>query len=185
MSEKIHPTAIISPQAHLDPSVEVGPYCVIGPHVKISQGSRLMSHVVVEGWTEIGKYNTIYPFCVLGAVPQDLKYGGEETYLRIGDNNTIRESVTMNLGTSQGGGETVVGNDNLIMAYTHLGHDCRIGNQVVLSNSAGLAGHVTVEDHAILGGMVGVTQYIRIGTYAYVVGKTALEKDIPPYCIGY
>src|SRR4051794_31700475 len=124
----IHPTSQVHPEAQIDSTVEIGPWCIVGPHVKIGAGTRLLSHVVIEGWTEIGENNSIYPFAVLGAIPQDLKYKGEPTRLKIGNHNTIRESVTLNLGTVQGGGLTQVGDHCLLMAYTHLGHDCIIGN---------------------------------------------------------
>jgi UDP-N-acetylglucosamine acyltransferase len=179
----IHPTSIIHPGAEIHPSVEVGPWCTIGPHVKIGEGTKLMSHVVIEGWTEIGKDNQIYPFSVLGAIPQDLKYKGEPTQLIIGDHNTIRESVTMNLGTVQGGGITSVGNHNLIMAYTHFGHDCRIGNHCILANYAGLAGHVIFDDYVTIAGMTGISPFVRVGAYAYIAGQSGVEKDIPPYSI--
>ncbi len=179
----IHPSSFVHPEAQIDPSVEIGPFCTIGPHVKIGARTRLMSHIVLDGWTEIGEENEIFPFCVLGAIPQDLKYRGEATHLIIGNKNTIRESVTMNLGTVQGGGVTRVGNDCLIMAYTHLGHDCIIGNHCIIANYGGLAGHVVVEDHAILGGMVGVSQFVRVGAYAYVGGSSSLERDVPPFCL--
>lgn len=179
----IHPTAIVDSRAELDPSVEVGPWCVIGPHVKIKKGTQLKSHVVVEGWTEIGEENVIFPFAVLGAVPQDLKYKGEPTRLIIGDRNRIRESVTMNLGTVQGGGMTKIGNDCLLMGYTHLGHDCILGDHVIVANYGGLAGHVEIGDYAILGGMVGVSQFVRVGAHAYIGGQSGLERDVPPFTI--
>lgn len=179
----IHPTAIVHPEARLDPSVEVGPYCVVGPHVRIGKGTRLLSHVVVEGWTEIGEDNVFFPFAVIGAVPQDLKYKGEETKVIIGSRNKIRESVTINLGTVGGGGKTQLGDDNLLMAYTHLGHDCIVGNHVIIANNGGLAGHVTVEDHANIGGMVGVSQFIRVGAYSYTAGQSGVDKDVPPFAI--
>jgi UDP-N-acetylglucosamine acyltransferase len=183
MSTKIHPTAIVDSRAELDSSVEVGPFCVIGPSVKIKKGTRLLSHVVVEGCTEIGEDNSIYQFSVLGGVPQDLKYKGEKTKLIIGNRNTIRESVTLNLGTIQAGGETRVGDDNLIMAYCHLGHDCVVGNHCIIANYGGLAGHVTLEDYVTLTGMVGVSQFVRVGTHAYIGGQSGLERDVPPYVI--
>lgn len=179
----IHPTAIIHPQAQLHPSVEVGPWCTVGANVKMGRGTKLLSHVVVEGWTTIGEDNLFFPFSVIGAVPQDLKYKGEPTELIIGDRNTIRESVTFNLGTVQGGGKTVVGNDCLIMAYTHLGHDCIVGNHCIISNYGGLAGHVILEDHTIIGGMCGISQFVRIGAYSYIGGSSGLERDVPPYTI--
>jgi UDP-N-acetylglucosamine acyltransferase len=139
--------------------------------------------VVVEGWTEMGDNNVVYPFAVLGARPQDLKYKGEPTKLIIGNNNTIRESVTLNLGTVQGGGETRVGNNTLLMAYTHLGHDCIVGNNCIIANYGGLAGHVIVEDYASIGGMVGISQYVRVGAYSYIAGQSGLERDVPPFTI--
>ena len=179
----IHPTAIIDKRAELDPSVEVGPYCLIGPNVKVGKGTRLMSHVVLDGWTRIGEDNVIFPFAVLGAVPQDLKYKGEKTDLIIGNRNTIRESVTMNLGTTQAGGKTQLGDDNLVMAYSHFGHDCIVGNHCIIANYGGLAGHVTLEDYVTLGGQVGISPFSRVGTHSYVVGQTGIEKDVPPFTI--
>lgn len=179
----IHPTAIVAKEAELDPSVEVGPWCTIGPKVKIGKGTKLISHVVIEGRTTLGEGNVIFPFAVLGAAPQDLKYKGEDTELILGNNNRIRESVTLNLGTVQGGGKTVVGNDCLLMAYTHLGHDCMLGNHVIIANCGALAGHVTVEDYAILGGMTAVTQFARLGAHCYIGGQSGLERDVPPFTI--
>lgn len=179
----IHPTAIVDRGAELDPSVEVGPWCTIGPHVKIGKGTRLVSHVVLDGWTRIGEGNLIYPFSVLGAVPQDLKYKGERTELIIGNRNTIRESVTMNLGTVGGGGVTQVGDDSLFMAYSHVGHDTIVGNHVIIANTVALAGHVTIQDYVTVGGISGVAQFMRIGAHAYVTALTGVEKDIPPYSI--
>ena len=179
----IHPTAVVHPEAKVDSSVQIGPWCTVGPHAKIGAGTRLISHVVVDGWTTIGRDNTFFPFSVIGAVPQDLKYKGEPTELIIGDKNTIRENVTLNLGTVQGGGKTVIGNGNLLMAYTHLGHDCIIGNGCILANYAGLAGHVTLEDHVTIGGMTGVSQFVRVGSHAYIGGQSGLEKDVPPFSI--
>ena len=182
----IHSTSIIDPKAEIDSSVEIGPYCTIGPNVKIGKNTKLKSHVVIEGWTTIGENNTFYPFSVIGAVPQDLKYRGERTELIIGNGNTIRESVTMNLGTVQGGGITRLGDKNLVMAYVHFGHDCRVGNETVLANNVGLAGHVIIEDFAIIGGQSGVSQFVRIGAHTYIGGQCGIERDIPPftYCVG-
>ncbi|MGE0615359.1 MAG: acyl-ACP--UDP-N-acetylglucosamine O-acyltransferase [Bacteriovoracia bacterium] len=179
----IHPTAIIAQGAELHASVEVGPYCVIGPNVKIAKGTKLMSHVVVEGWTTIGEDNVIYPFSVLGAIPQDLKYQGERTTLIIGNKNMIREAVTLNLGTVQGGGKTQVGDGNLLMAYVHLGHDCIVGNHCIIANNTGLAGHVILEDYVNVGGMTGVKQFVRLGAHSYIGGQSGVEKDVPPFCI--
>src|SRR6185437_2297773 len=168
----IHPTAIVHSNAEIDPSVEIGPWCSVGPGVKIAKGTRLISHVVVDGHTTIGEDNMIFPFSVIGAVPQDLKYKGERTELIIGNRNRIRESVTLNLGTVQGGGKTQVGDDCLLMAYTHLGHDCIVGNHVVIANYGGLAGHAIVQDHATLTGMVGVSQFVRVGAHSYIGGQS-------------
>jgi len=179
----IHPSAQVHPEAKLDPSVEVGPWCVVGQHVKIGKNTKLMSHVVIDGWTEIGENNLVFPFAVLGAVPQDLKYKGEVVYLKIGNHNTIREGVTINLGTTQGGGSTTVGDHNLIMSYVHMGHDCHVRNHCVLATHTGLSGHVTVEDYAILGGMVGVVQFARVGIHAYIGGQAGITKDVPPFTI--
>ena len=182
-STRIHPTAIVSPQAELAGDVEVGPYCTIGPDVKIGSGTRLVSHVVLEGKTTIGIGNIFFPFSVIGAVPQDLKYNGEKTELIIGDHNTIRESVTLNLGTVQGGGKTSLGSHNLLMAYTHLGHDSLIGNHCVLANSVAIAGHVILDDYAIIGGLSGVTQFVHVGTHVYAGAGAMIDKDAPPYAV--
>ncbi|MCC7440349.1 MAG: acyl-ACP--UDP-N-acetylglucosamine O-acyltransferase [Bdellovibrionales bacterium] len=179
----IHATAQVDSRAELDRDVTVGPWCIVGPGVRIKRGTVLRSHVVIEGNTEIGEGNVVHPFTVLGGMPQDLKYKGENTRLVIGDRNVIRESVTMNLGTAQAGGITQVGNDNLIMAYVHLGHDCIVGNQCVLSNNVGLAGHVIVEDSAILCGQTGVSQFCRVGAHTYIGGQSGIEKSVPPFTI--
>jgi len=179
----IHSTSQVHPEATIDPSVEIGPWCTVGPHVKLGRGTRLISHVVLEGWTEIGEDNTVYPFSVLGAIPQDLKYNGEPTRLVIGNKNTIRESVTLNLGTVQGGGVTRIGDHCLIMAYTHLGHDCIVGNHCIIANYGGLAGHVILEDYVTIGGMTGLSQYVRIGAHSYIGGQSGLERDVPPFTV--
>jgi UDP-N-acetylglucosamine acyltransferase len=179
----IHKSSEVHPEAQIDSSVEIGPFCVIGKNVKIGKNTRLLSHVILDGHTEIGDNNVIHPFAVLGNVPQDLKYKGEPTRLVIGNQNTIREGVTMNTGTVQGGGVTKLGNHNLIMAYTHLGHDCTVGNHVILANAVALAGHVTIDDYANIGGMCGVSQFVRVGSYCYVGGQSGIEKDLPPFCI--
>ncbi len=179
----IHPTAIIHPSAELDPTVEVGPWCTIGPKVKLAAGNRLISHVVIEGRTTVGEGNTFFPFSSIGLIPQDLKYKGEDTELIIGSHNSIREAVTLNLGTVQGGGKTVIGDHNLLMAYTHLGHDCIVGNHCIIANSGGLAGHCIVEDYVTMGGMCGVAPFVRIGAHAYIAGFSGVEKDIPPFAI--
>jgi UDP-N-acetylglucosamine acyltransferase len=179
----IHPSALIHPEAKLHPSVEVGPFCTIGAHVEIGKGTRLTSHVAVDGWTKIGEDNVFFPFSLIGGVPQDLKYKGEPTRLEIGNRNTIRESVTLNLGTAQGGGVTKLGDDNLIMASVHVGHDSIIGNHCIIVNFVGLAGHVTLEDYVTLGGMTGVSQFCRVGAHSYIGGQSGIERDVPPYTI--
>jgi UDP-N-acetylglucosamine acyltransferase len=179
----IHPTAIVDPKASLASDVEVGPFCRIGPFVKIGEGTKLLSHVVIEGWTTVGKHNTFFPFSVIGAVPQDLKYKGEPTEVIIGDHNIIREGVTINLGTIQGLSKTTVGDHNLIMAYVHLGHDCTVKNHAIIANGTGLAGHVTLEDYSNIGGMVGITQFITVGANSYVGGRSTVDRDVPPFCI--
>ncbi len=179
----IHPTAIVHPEAKLHSTVQVGPYCVIGPNVTVGAHTVFHSHVVVEGWTTIGESNEFFSFSVIGAVPQDLKYKGERTELIIGSHNTIRECVTLNLGTVQGGGKTAVGDHNLLMAYVHLGHDCIVKNHCILANSVGLAGHVLVEDYANIGGMVGVSQFVRVGMHCYVGGKSTIDRDVLPFSI--
>lgn len=177
----IHSTAIIDATAELDSGVEVGPYSIIGPRVRIGKNTRIGPHVVIDGFTEIGEECTIFQFASLGAVPQDLKYRGEESRVIIGSNNTIREFVTINRGTAQAGGETRLGSNNLLMAYCHVAHDCRIGNHVVLANAATLAGHIEMEDHAIVGGLAAVHQFVRLGSYCIIGGCSGVSQDIPPY----
>jgi UDP-N-acetylglucosamine acyltransferase len=179
----IHPTAILHPGAQIAPGVEIGPYAVIGEHVSIGTGTKVGPHTVIDGWTEIGENNTIFHMASVGAVPQDLKYRGEKTFLRIGNGNTIREFASLHLGTVTGDGETTVGDGNLFMAYSHVAHDCHVGNGVVMANAATLAGHVTVEDHAILGGLCAILQFTRIGAHVMIGGATSVTLDIPPYTI--
>lgn len=179
----IHPTAIVDSRARIDESAEIGPFCTIGPEVSIGQRSKLLSHVVVTGNTHVGGDNVIFPFAVIGGVPQDLKYRGEDTKLVLGDHNIIRESVTINVGTAQGGGITEIGSHNLIMAYTHIAHDCRVGNHCVIANNVQIAGHVVIEDYVIIGGTVAIVQFIRVGTHSYVGGSLGLEMDVPPYSV--
>lgn len=176
-----HPTAIIHPNAKLADDVQVGAYSIIGEHVEIGSGSVIGPHVVIGGHTTIGKGNSIFQFSSIGEVPQDKKYKGEPTQLTIGDNNTIRENCTFNLGTVQGGGITSIGNDNWIMAYVHVAHDCHIGNHNVIANSVQFAGHVEVGNHTLLGGISGVHQFVRIGDYAMVGFQTRLTQDLPPF----
>lgn len=182
----IHPTSIISKEAQLDPTVEVGPYCVIRGRVKIGKGTKLENNVTIGsefGLVEIGDNNTIYSGAVLGGTPQDKKYKGENTKLVIGDENHIREYVTLNIGTVNGGGLTEIGDNNLIMAYVHFGHDCKIGDNNVIANSCQLAGHVTIENNITLGGMCAVNQFVTLGSFAFIGGFSAINKDILPYSI--
>lgn len=182
-SVKIHPLALVDKKAELDSSVEVGPWCTVGPNVRVGKGTRLISHVVVDGWTTIGEENTIFPFASVGLVPQDLKYKGERTELTIGNKNSIRENVSIHLGTAQGGGFTRVGDSNLLMGYVHLGHDVIVGNHTILANYVGVAGHAIIDDHAIIGGQSGVNQFVRVGAHSYAGGQSAIDRDLPPFCI--
>ncbi|MBE0575102.1 MAG: acyl-ACP--UDP-N-acetylglucosamine O-acyltransferase [Desulfuromonadales bacterium] len=179
----IHPAAIIQPGARLADNVSVGAYAVIGEHVVIGSGTTVASHVVIEGWTEIGCDNRIFQFSSIGAAPQDLKYAGQETYLKVGDRNLIREFTTLNRGTAEGGGVTRVGNDNLFMAYSHVAHDCVVHDHAILANGATLAGHVEVESAAILGGLAAVHQFCRIGCQSMISGGAMVTQDIPPYTV--
>ncbi|HXX74240.1 MAG TPA: acyl-ACP--UDP-N-acetylglucosamine O-acyltransferase [Nitrospiraceae bacterium] len=178
---QIHPSAIVHPKAELAADVVVGPFCHVGEHVKIGKGTRLISHVSLDGWTEIGERCEIYPFASIGGPPQHLGYKGEPTKVVIGDDNIFREYVTVNRGTIQGGGVTSVGNKNFLMAYVHVAHDCRLGNHLIMANAASLAGHITIGDHAIIGGLSGIHQYVRVGAYSMVGGCCALGQDLPPY----
>lgn len=177
----IHPTAIIAPGAQIDASVEIGPYAVIGEHVSIGAGTRVGPHTVIEGHTSIGRQNQIFQFASLGAAPQDKKYAGEPTRLEIGDNNTIREFCTFNVGTVQDGGLTRLGNDNWVMAYVHIAHDCIVGDHCILANNATLAGHISIGDHVFLGGLTAVHQFCTIGAHAMTAGGSIVVQDIPPY----
>jgi UDP-N-acetylglucosamine acyltransferase len=177
----IHPTALIDPKAELDTSVSVGPYTVVGPHVKVGPGTSIGAHCVIEGHTTIGADNRIFQFNSLGAIPQDKKYAGEPCELVIGDRNTIREFCTFNIGTPSDAGVTRVGNDNWIMAYVHLAHDCAVGNQVIFANNSQLAGHVQVGDWVILGGFTVVHQFVRIGAHAMTAMCSLLFADVPPF----
>ncbi len=179
----IHPTAIVDPRADLDPGVQVGPYSIIGPDVTIGAGTRVGPHVVIDGHTTIGRDNVIYQFCSLGAAPQDKKYAGEDTRLEIGDRNTIREFCSFNTGTVQDASVTRLGNDNWILAYVHLAHDCQVGSHTIFSNNATLAGHVHVGDHAILSGFAAVHQFCKIGAHAFVGMNASLSQDVPPFVL--
>ena len=177
----IHKTAIIDSKAKISSSVKIGPYTVIGPNVEINSNTIIQSHVNISGYTIIGKDNKVYPFASIGSDPQDMKYNGEKTKLLIGDNNTIREYVTINPGTIQGGGITKVGKNNLIMISAHIAHDCIIGNNVVIANSAAIAGHAKIDDYVVIGGNCGIQQFTRIGKMAMIGGMTGVSRDVIPY----
>ncbi|MEO6624281.1 MAG: acyl-ACP--UDP-N-acetylglucosamine O-acyltransferase [Burkholderiaceae bacterium] len=179
--QHIHPTAIIEPGAELDSSVSVGPYSVIGPHVRIGAGTSVAAHCVIEGHTTIGQDNRIFQFNSLGAIPQDKKYAGESCELRIGDRNTIREFCTFNIGSPADAGVTRLGDDNWMMAYVHLAHDCQVGSNTIFANNSQLAGHVMVGDWAILGGFTVVHQFVRIGAYSMTAMCSLLFADLPPF----
>ncbi len=180
-SNKIHPSAIIDPKAELDTDVEVGPYSIISKGVRIGSGTKIGPHVTIEGPTTIGKDNVIFQYASLGAAPQDKKYMGEPTQLEIGDGNTIREFCTFNRGTIQDKGITKIGNDNWIMAYVHIAHDCAVGNHTILANNSSLAGHVDIHDYAILGGFTLVHQYCKVGAHVITAVNTVVFKDIPSF----
>ena len=177
----IHPTAIVAEAAKIGADAEIGPYCTIGENVEIGDGGRLISHVVVDGYTKIGPRTTIYPFASIGLPPQDLKYRGERSSLEIGADCSIREHVTMNPGTAGGGLVTRVGSNCLFMVGAHVAHDCQIGNGVVMANNATLAGHVRIGDYAIIGGLAAVHQFVRIGAHAMIGGMSGVEHDVIPY----
>ena len=177
----IHPTALVDPAADLHPSVQVGAYSLIGPHVHIGAGTRIGPHCVIDGRTRIGTDNHIFQFTSIGAIPQDKKYGGEPTRLEIGNGNTIREFVTINTGTAQDAGVTRVGDDNWIMAYVHIAHDCQLGSHLILANAVQLAGHVHLDDWVFLGGITGVHQFVHVGAHAMAAFQTHLAQDVPPF----
>lgn len=177
---RIHPTALVDPAARLGAGVEVGPWCVVGPGVEVGDGTSLGPGVLVERNTTIGAGCRLFKGAVLGTDPQDLKYVGEDTWLRVGDRTVIREYCTLNRGTTASG-ETVVGSDCLLMAYTHIAHDCRLGDHVIISNGTQMAGHVVVEDWVTLSGLVAIHQFVRIGTHAFVGGGSRIPQDVPPY----
>jgi UDP-N-acetylglucosamine acyltransferase len=177
----IHPTAIIDPDARIADSAEIGPYCIIGPEVEIASGTRLMANIYVEGPTWIGQDNILYPFSSIGVAPQDLKYMGERSETRIGDRNKIREFVTIQRGTEGGGLVTRIGDDNLLMVYVHVAHDAQIGNHTILSNAVTFAGHVTVEDWAVIGAFSGVHQFCRVGRHAMIGGYSVITQDVLPF----
>jgi UDP-N-acetylglucosamine acyltransferase len=180
-SRNVHPTARIDPRAKVPASCKIGPYCVIGAHVELGDGCHLVSHVAIEGPAKIGADNGFFPFCAIGMAPQDVTYQGEPTRLEIGDHNEIREFVTVNRGTVKGGGLTKLGSHLLIMAYTHIGHDCLIEDHAMLVNGATLGGHVTVEEWAVVGALCPVHQFVRIGAHSYIGGGTTITQNVLPY----
>ena len=177
----IHPTAIVDKNSKISQNVDIGPYCIIGPNVEIGPNSKLHSHISIKGSTKIGKNNEIFPFVSIGTSPQDLKYKGENNSILIGNNNKLREYVNINPGTSHGGTITKLGNNNLLMVYTHVAHDCNLGNNIVLANNVQVGGHVTIEDNSIVGGSCAIHQFSRIGTLAMVGGMTGVLSDVIPY----
>jgi UDP-N-acetylglucosamine acyltransferase len=180
-SAGVHPTAIVDPHAKVHPSCKIGPYCVIGPEVELGEGCRLVSHVTIEGPTKIGADNGFFPFSSIGMAPQDITYAGEPTRLEIGDHNEIREFVTINRGTVKGGGVTRVGSYTLVMAYTHIAHDCVIGDHVILANAATLGGHITVGEWAVVGALCPVHHFVRIGAHSFIGGGTTITRDVMPF----
>jgi UDP-N-acetylglucosamine acyltransferase len=178
---EIHPTAIVHPRATIAPGVKIGAYSLIGENVRIGKDTVIDSHVVVEGWTEVGERCHLFPFVSIGTAPQHMRYRGEPTRVTIGNENVIREFVTIHRATVEGGGNTTLGHGNFIMAYSHIAHDCKVGNQVIMANASTLAGHIAVEDFAIVGGLVAIHQFVRVGCYAIIGGASGVPKDIPPY----
>lgn len=174
--------AVIDPNAKIEEGVKIGPWSIIGPNVEIAAGTIIGPHVVINGSTKIGKNNRIYQFASIGEDPQHVNYKGEETHLKIGDNNVIREFCTLNKGTAQGGGTSIIGDNNFLMAYVHIAHDCVVGNNTIFVNNASLAGHVKVEDYATIGGFVGIHQFCNIGAYSFITAAM-VGKDVPPYVI--
>lgn len=183
MSVKIHPTAIIDSNAEIDSSVEIGAYSIIGPDVRIATGSKIGPHVVIVGHTRLGANSNVFQFASLGAAPQDLKFKGEPSTLILGTNNTIREYVTLQPGTGSGTMTTTIGDNNLFMANSHVAHDCRVGDNNIFANSVALAGHVTIQNNVILGGMAGIHQFARVGSYVMVSAGSMVAQDVPPYCV--
>lgn len=179
----IHPTAIVDPRAELGSGVSVGAYSIIDGPVSIGDDTQVGPHVVIRPFTTIGRRCRFFQFAVVGEVPQDLKFQGEQSRLIIGDDNIIREFATLHRGTAGGGGVTQIGNHNLLMAYTHVAHDCRLGNHIIMSNAATLAGHISVDDYAILGGLSAIHQFCRIGAHAFIGGASAVARDVPPFCM--
>jgi len=179
----IHPTAIISPDVQLEEGVEIGPYVVIGSDVIIGKNTVIGPHTIIDDYVHIGEGNRIFQFCSIGAPPQDLKFGGEKTRVIIGNFNTIREFVTIHRATTADIGVTIIGDHNLLMAYCHVAHNCKLGDRIIMSNAATLAGHIHIEDYAIISGLTGVHQFCRVGAHCMIGGASAVVKDVPPYCI--
>jgi len=179
----IHPTAIIDPKADISEGVEIGPFSIVEKGVFLGEGTKIGPHVIVREGTRIGKGCRIFQFASIGEAPQFSGYKGEKTFLQIGDQNIIREFVTLHRGTIKGGGRTVIGNENFLMAYSHVAHDCQIGNGVVMANGATLAGHIVIEDLAVIGGIVAIHQFCRVGTHAFIGGVSGVTLDIPPYML--
>jgi len=180
MAPSIHPTAVIDPQARIAAGVQIGPYAVIGPEVEIGEGSRIGPHVVIDGRVRMGRGNRIFPGACIGLEPQDLKYSGAPTEVVLGDDNTIRECVTINRATHEGE-QTRIGSGNLLMAYSHLGHNCQLGDRIVIANGVAVAGHVVIGDRAVVGGVLGIHQFVQIGTLAMVGGMSRIDRDVPPF----
>jgi len=180
---RIHPTAVVDPGARLAGSCVIGPYCVVGPEVELGEDCELRSHVVVESHTRMGRGNVLFPFATVGGTPQDRKFRGEVTWCLIGNGNHFREHVTVHRGTGNGGGKTVIGNDNLLMVGAHVAHDCQIGDQVTIANEVMLAGHIHVEDHASIGGGAGLHHFVTVGTCAFVGAMARIPRDVPPFLI--
>lgn len=179
---RIHATAVVDPRAQIDQGVEIGPYAVIGPEVRIGAGCRIGPHVVLDGRVTMGRGNRIFPGACIGAEPQDLKYNGAATEVVLGDDNAIRECVTINRATHEGE-QTRIGSGNLLMAYSHLGHNCLLGDRIVIANGVAVAGHVVIGDRAVIGGVLGIHQFVHIGTMAMVGGMSRIDRDVPPYAI--
>jgi UDP-N-acetylglucosamine acyltransferase len=181
---EIHPTAIVHPDAQIHESCSIGPFCTVDKHVRLGPDCRLISHVIIQNRVTAGTGNTFHPLSVIGGIPQDLKYKGEDSELVIGNNNIIRESVTLNIGTTAGGNVTRIGNSNLLMAYVHIAHDSTVGSNVVVGNACQIAGHVVLEDWATIGGVTGVSQYLRVGAHCYIGGCSGVDRDVPPFTFG-
>jgi UDP-N-acetylglucosamine acyltransferase len=181
MKAVVHSTAIIHPGAELEAGVEVGPYCIVSSGSKIGARTKLMSHVVFDGLVQVGEDNVFHPFCVIGGSPQDLGYKGEPTRVLIGSRNHFRESVTVHRGTAKDRTITTIGDDNYIMAYCHVAHDCTVGNHLIMANQVALAGHVTIGDFVTIGGVVGIVQHVRVGDYSFIAAGGVMRKDLPPY----